>query len=90
MNHGSPMAAERHVGDLGNIMTSEDGVTKIDIVDLFISLDSASPNSVLDRAFVVHEMPDDLGLGGDAGSAATGNAGARLACGIIVEMMPCK
>ncbi len=33
----------------------------------------------------VHALADDLGLGGDAGSLSTGNAGSRLACGVIAE-----
>ena len=39
--------------------------------------------NVLLKAIVVHEGQDDLGLGGDAGSSATGNAGARLGCCVI-------
>jgi len=36
--------------------------------------------SVVGRAVVLHGGEDDLGQGGDAGSAATGNAGPRIAC----------
>ena len=35
------------------------------------------------KAIVVHAGEDDLGLGGDDGSLATGNAGGRKACGVI-------
>ena len=80
----------RHVGDLGNIMASTDGVAVVDIEDFHITLNDYSDSNVLDRAIVIHEGEDDLGLGGDAGSLATGNAGARVACGLILEKRPCK
>jgi len=39
--------------------------------------------SIVGRAIVVHAKMDDLGLGGDAESKRTGNAGPRLSCGVV-------
>ena len=61
--HGAPTAAVRHVGDLGNVEAIE-GVdpTPIDIIDSIISLYD-DDNGIINRAIVVHEGEDDLGLG---------------------------
>ena len=86
--HGAPGDEERHAGDLGNITASAEGVATVSLVDKQIPL--TGPNSILGRAVVVHELADDLGKGdhsepGTQGktSKTTGNAGARLACGVI-------
>ena len=55
----------------------------MDITDSEITLEESQSNSILDRAIVVHAGEDDLGLGGDDGSLATGNAGSRVACGLV-------
>ena len=71
----------RHFGDLGNIFADERGIAQIDLVDNVLSL--VGPNSILGRAFVVHANRDDLGRVANADSLKTGNAGARLACGVV-------
>lgn len=79
--HGGSTDANRHAGDLGNIIAGEDGVAKVSIIDKQIPL--VGPNSIIGRSLVVHEKEDDLGKGGNEESLKTGNAGGRLACGII-------
>ncbi|XP_008651854.1 superoxide dismutase [Cu-Zn] 2 isoform X1 [Zea mays] len=79
--HGAPEDEDRHAGDLGNVTAGEDGVVNVNITDSQIPL--AGPHSIIGRAVVVHADPDDLGKGGHELSKSTGNAGGRVACGII-------
>ncbi|KAI4383777.1 hypothetical protein MLD38_009577 [Melastoma candidum] len=81
LTHGAPEDEVRHAGDLGNIIATADGVAEATIVDNQIPLSGA--NSVIGRALVVHELEDDLGKGGHELSLTTGNAGGRLACGVV-------
>ncbi|KAK6636799.1 hypothetical protein RUM43_010462 [Polyplax serrata] len=79
--HGGPDAAVRHVGDLGNIEANSSGAASVKISDKMMSL--TGPYSIIGRTLVVHADPDDLGNGGHELSKTTGNAGARVACGVI-------
>ncbi|KAL5156050.1 Superoxide dismutase [Cu-Zn] [Glycine soja] len=49
----------------------------------FVQIPLTGPNSIIGRAVVVHADSDDLGKGGHELSKTTGNAGGRVACGII-------
>jgi len=85
--HSAPTSALRHAGDLGNIMTPANSpITGFEFVDEVITLGDGGVRDIANRAIVVHAGEDDLGLGvGEAaeGSKKTGNAGGRVACGII-------
>ena len=78
-NHGD--LNEGHVGDLGNIEADQNG--KADFSIKAHRVDLIGDRSVVGRGIVVHADPDDLGKGGDEESLKTGNAGDRLACGVI-------
>ena len=80
VDHGD--LEEGHVGDLGNVTAGDDGVADFTIIAKRVDL--MGDRSVVGRGMVIHKDEDDLGKGGDAESKKTGNAGDRLACGIIV------
>lgn len=80
VDHGD--LEQGHVGDLGNISADNSGAARIAIVAERIAL--TGEHSVVGRGIVVHSDRDDLGQGGDAESLKTGNAGDRLACGVIL------
>eukprot|EP00929_Paragymnodinium_shiwhaense_P088277 TRINITY_DN4856_c0_g1_i1.p1 TRINITY_DN4856_c0_g1~~TRINITY_DN4856_c0_g1_i1.p1 ORF type:complete len:335 (-),score=85.75 TRINITY_DN4856_c0_g1_i1:180-1184(-) len=93
--HGGPDDLERHVGDLGNIVAGEDGVAKGSVTDKLIKI--FGEYTVVGRSIMIHADPDDLGRGDPQGwpetappaapaqhTKTTGNAGARIACGVIV------
>ncbi|CAH1778224.1 unnamed protein product [Owenia fusiformis] len=82
-NHGSPASEDRHVGDLGNIEEDTTGSVVMVLIDDKISLLPANPNYIIGRSIVVHATYDDYGLGNGT-SLINGNAGARLACCVIM------
>jgi Cu-Zn family superoxide dismutase len=75
--HGAPAdpAERRHVGDLGNVEADADGRAHLEMVDTVIALEGE--NGIVGKAVIVHAQPDDLT------TQPTGNAGPRLACGVI-------
>ena len=72
-NHASP---ERHAGDLPSLKAGKDGRAKVDAMMDVITV-GAGPASVVGRGLIVHADPDDFK------TQPTGNAGARIACGVI-------
>ena len=92
--HGSRTSKERHLGDLGNIKANQFGeVVNKTIFDKHLKL--FGKFGIIGRSVVIHEDEDDLGLGGlnskghitnakiRKESLITGNAGKRIACGVI-------
>ncbi|CAF4227238.1 unnamed protein product [Rotaria magnacalcarata] len=72
----------RHVGDLGNLTANDNGIIIIELTDSIIDLYNAT-RSVANRTIVLHAMRDDGGKGGFPDSNTTGDAGPRIACGVI-------
>ena len=73
--HGAPDDMTRHVGDLGNLDADEAGSAHYERIDSFISF--SGPHSIIGLAVVIHAGEDDFT------SQPTGNAGPRVACGVI-------
>jgi Cu-Zn family superoxide dismutase len=84
-NHGNlGDISNSHTGDLiNNIHADTKGNFKYSYVDPRLTLSGNINNSIIGCSVVIHDGIDDLGLGGNAESLKTGNAGARLACSII-------
>jgi Cu-Zn family superoxide dismutase len=81
-NHGGISSKERHVGDLGNIKSDGSGCVKCVIMDKLIKLRGTKAN-IIGRSVMIHEDPDDEGVGGHDDSLTTGHAGKRMACAVI-------
>ena len=79
--HGM-MAGEGHAGDMPNLHVPQSGELVVEILNPAITLEKGKPNSVFDAdgsAVVIHAKADDYK------SDPAGNAGERIACGVIVE-----
>ncbi|MET0656947.1 MAG: superoxide dismutase family protein [Steroidobacteraceae bacterium] len=74
--HGSSPTTG-HAGDLGNVAFDSAGRAAINLTVEGISVSRDSANGIIGRALMVHLQEDDLK------TDPTGNAGARVACGMI-------
>jgi len=78
--HGM-MSGEGHAGDMPNLHVPQSGELNVEVLNSAISLDKGKPNSVFDTdgsALVIHAKADDYK------SDPAGNAGDRIACGVIM------
>jgi Cu-Zn family superoxide dismutase len=73
--HGLPEQEHRHAGDLGNLEANADGVATKQMVVDNISIDG-DMNPIIGRSMVVHAESDK-------GTQPTGDAGPRIATGVI-------
>ena len=86
--HGTLNPMGHHNGDLPqNVTIGEDHTGQATFKVDYLSLDPAAPNSIFANggtSIMVHEKPDDMK------TDPTGNAGNRIACGVITAPNPLK
>ncbi|MCM1983333.1 superoxide dismutase family protein [Lyngbya confervoides] len=74
-DHALPNKTNRHAGDLGNLTADAQGNARQEITVDNISI-NGTKNPILGRGVIIHADEDD-------GGQPTGNAGARIAQGVI-------
>jgi superoxide dismutase, Cu-Zn family len=77
--HGKDNPMGAHAGDMNNFEVAADGTAKFSIVNAVVTL-GPGPNSLFHdggTALMIHEKADDYK------TDPTGNAGGRIACGVI-------
>ena len=75
--HAGHDADKRHMGDLGNLEADASGKARLDLTDKKIKIEQ-----IIGKAVIVHEKADDLK------TQPTGDAGGRVACGVIGVAKP--
>ena len=74
--HGAPDTPPHHAGDFGNVTANDAGEVHTRFTTRSVTV-GAGANSAVGRAVILHASPDDLT------TQPTGNAGARIACGVV-------
>lgn len=80
--HGLEAPEGAHAGDMPNLHIPQSGDLTVEVLNDMITLDKGKPNSVFDAdgsSLVVHAKADDYK------TDPAGNAGDRIACGVITE-----
>ncbi|HEY5970570.1 MAG TPA: superoxide dismutase family protein [Pseudoxanthomonas sp.] len=75
--HGKAADAAHHAGDMDNLVADGEGVVRLDAHLDGVTLGGGAVNDIAGRALIVHAVADDYR------SQPAGNAGARVACGVI-------
>jgi superoxide dismutase, Cu-Zn family len=77
--HGM-MSGPGHAGDMPNLHVLQSGELTVEVLNPAVTLEKGKPNSLFDAdgsSIVIHDKPDDYK------TDPTGNAGDRIACGVI-------
>jgi len=84
--HGINNPMGHHNGDMpGNLTIGEDHTGEANFTVNYLSFDAAAPNSIFANggtSIIIHDHPDDMI------TDPTGNAGNRIACGVIPAPAP--
>lgn len=75
--HGQAEAGAHHLGDIDNVVADAGGVAHVNARVVGVVLGGGASNDIAGRAIVVHAKADDYI------SQPSGDAGARIACGVI-------
>ena len=78
--HGMMSPEGQHAGDMPNLHIPQNGDLTVEVLNAAITLEKGKPNSVYDAdgsAIIVHAGSDDYK------TDPTGEAGGRIACGVI-------
>ena len=75
--HGKWGEGEFHLGDIGNISVGEDGTGILELTTDLWEIGTGSAIDILGKGIIVHADEDDFT------TQPSGNAGARIGCGVI-------
>ena len=75
--HGRAGQGAHHAGDADNLVADGKGVAKVNVHQSGVVLGGGAANDIAGRAVIVHAKADDYT------SQPTGDAGGRIACGVI-------
>jgi superoxide dismutase, Cu-Zn family len=78
--HAGPAASRKHAGDLGNLVADKNGRARTEVMISRTEIKGLS--SLNGKAMIIHAQADDLS------SQPSGEAGDRIACGLIKSEKP--
>jgi len=79
-DHGKWAHAPFHHGDIGNLVADAKGKAELKMESELWTLGDGKPSDVVGHAVIVHAKEDDFT------TQPTGNAGGRVACGVIQKV----